>query len=108
MEPIKTEAENATRLADTCRLYREADESLAAREKASRSRLTPEEALYKGYIDDFLTKTEGLAKPFLIKQINDESQADNPDRTKWQLSLAENLIAHKTDLPLAAEDAERR
>ena len=100
-EPAKTNAEEATRFADTCRLYREAEESLAGREAANHGRLFGEELLYKGYIEDFRKKAEVLAKPKLIEQINDPTQVDNLDRTRWQLAVAEILASNKTDVPMA-------
>jgi serine/threonine protein kinase len=100
VEPVKTVAEEATRFADTCRLFREAETSLSTFE-AGRARLSSEQLLYKSSIPSFRAKTEDLAKSRWVEAINDDAQADNPDRTRWQLALAEMYSVRKTELPTA-------
>jgi hypothetical protein len=109
-EPARTLAEEASRLADTYRLYREAEEGLSAREAGEGGRLSAEEVEYKKFISRYRGLTETPAKPALVQQIDDPAQAENPERLKWQLSYAEMLAVRKEELPKARKvfaDAEK-
>jgi serine/threonine protein kinase len=100
VEPAPLPVDEATRLADTVRLFREAEQSLGEHEKRQ-VHLSPEEQRYKRIIEDRRKATEDLAKPRLTALLDDTAQADNPFRTRWQLSLAEIYALHKSDLPAA-------
>src|SRR5262249_49484815 len=101
MTPTET-----TRVADAFRLYREAEVGLAARELAAREAggdLAVEDQAYKGFIEKYRTGLEDASLKLLTNQVNDRAQADNPDRPRWQLALAEMLALRRANLAMARQ-----
>jgi serine/threonine protein kinase len=90
----KTRAEDATRLAEGYRLFREAE--------ATNPRRTEEEVSYDRYL--IRPQREAAEKPgypLWVELMAADTEKNNPDRPTWILAAAEKLALSKDDAPKA-------